>query len=582
MMPALANLAAPLPAAHPPPVEAQGCAVAEVAIEFEAYPPEIRLLVSEEWLRWPLADNPLLSQDLWNSRLQQTFHEPIAASMLMLALSLARDPTELRQALDALADAPHRYLGECWDQALAWFCDWIGRNHDPRPLVLLGDLLDRLPPVQPLRLQLLHRLADLARRPRFGDRAGVADRLLKSCAELPDIPASLWRMLMQLQRRALKDPLRDRHPIEQIPGVDRLPAARREALALLQRCGGRARHAQSAQALQLLIRQVEAVEDPAIRFELLELLRARPERGEEPCAEFDLASVTQALLRVPGAAWHAKALRMLSLDELELTPRQLMQELGELAPVHAIRVLAMHIDTPVIDADDRQAMADGLIALLQRSREEPCGHLQFLHGMSYFIHRLGQPAVMQRLQELAMEDCTRVDPRYRLALLAVLEPGARCGGDVRQLWKRHWLTALAQVSGTLRQARNAAQAWPAIQGLLPALRQEENRDAVLRLQIDALPLLPAQDQARVLEQMLTHCLRSRFDTDEAHRVLLIEACRRLPFHLRAGPLRCLRRFCATAPQASVALLTALQRDTTQAQAAWAENSLAVLASREPA
>ncbi|QHI99316.1 hypothetical protein GT347_15830 [Xylophilus rhododendri] len=553
-----------------PPLVAQGQDEADFEpTRFEELPPELALMLSDIWLKLHPAENPIGPIASGNAHLHDVYRQPLRASDLIRALYCAQDDTQLRAAIDALADAPVQYQEDCWAHVWKILPRWVTPCSTWQLQALLDHLLSRFPTAPALRLQQMQRAV------RFVDACHsdawsreFHDRLLRACLELPEIPRALWRLLLQLRHTSVADPEAGPERIEDIDGAERLPAARRAELALLLRCMDQRYRQRTLAEMLDEIAEVETVADPAVRLDLLQWLRIRRATARTEDADTVAAARCRALLNIEGAAQREEVLRMLPLKEGELSVDTLRKELPGLPPVAAMRVLGAHFYRLLEAAGGRRLLADCLVPLLLRSRETPSGHLAFLHLLALRVHLVCAVGLAPQLPDLLLEECARLEPCLRLALLDKLSTANWRSSETRQVWAREWRACLRQSIETLQHARTAAQAWPALRCLLVTLRRPELRDTVLQTVLSKLPLLAAGDLALALKEVVLHCLFSPFLTSREQVTQLIAACAELPFHLRPGLLMQIRKLIAPHHEGEDEGLLALERQTAEAVERW--------------
>ncbi|QHI99313.1 hypothetical protein GT347_15815 [Xylophilus rhododendri] len=576
-----------LPSATQPPALPPGASFASTVAAagqqippwFERLPPEIKLGTLEPFLLERPQASPVHAFSGCNREMARQLAPLRRADATVKALWTAPDFPEFRQAVETLGEIPLRYQSDCWHAAWSALARLSRMQNRPEVEAAFFHLFDRLPADPAVLVQQLHRAVSWAlhQGPGIWSSAG-ADAILRRCAALmPDMPDELWRRLLRLQRATrFTREAPDYHELLATPG---LSPAQRGQLELLRGCTKVGLEAMTEAQMLALIGRIEDVEDQAVRVELFRHLLPLLLAANPPYRDVAKAAIDRALLRITDPAQRRQVLTRLRFRPGEAEPATLPAELAAMTPLQALRVLAWQVETLLSQTEGSQLLDVCIDRLLERSCQDPQEHPLFLGRLAKLCVQFTDRVQRQRIETLVLHQCAQLPPWQRLPILEKLEKEVWSCAEVEQAWSAAWEAAVAPATQALRQATTAQAAWPLLLGLLPALPKREGRDAVLRAQLDALPLLDPRDQAQMLERMLRCCLRYGCQLEEGHTSLLIEACVRLPFYLRPPALDKLQNLCRrTLPgEASgpiQAQLAALLEQTAREQQAWMASAAA--------
>ncbi|QHI99319.1 hypothetical protein GT347_15845 [Xylophilus rhododendri] len=539
---------------------------------FETLPNEIKYEVFRAMLQWivplPQCGGADLFGDL-NQALAQTFAEPSATCRVIESLWAAGTGPGLRAALGAIEQAPAQYRCDCWRAAWAVLAaaDRDENVDEPQVDAAFLHILDHLPADPGQRLRQLQHAARFMVDRIFDPRGTTsATRLLQHCAALPRIPDSLWRDLLLFWMHF--STAGDFQPGSSLEG---LTPVQQEELALMVECNRDVTDGPLAGRFPGWLQGAERVRDAAARLNLLLTLRARVRRvsrTQEECERNEKAA-DEALLRVREPRLRPQVLRCIEAHADHPLRETLAQELAAFDPSEAIQVLLQQARALSLDTQGRALLTRCLDELMQRSRLAPDRHADFLRNMAMASRNASGARMNEDIARRVMQECATLEPASRLTVLAALQITYWFDMDMRQRWQADWRTALDETIAALPQADTSAAVLRLAQGLLPALRRPDSRDAALQAMLHGLPAMEPHLQARLLQKIVGCCIQQDPMLLEQHALQLIQACARLPFHLRPARLDLL----PCQPEApSCRQLADLVRQTRQEHLNWAIQS----------
>lgn len=435
----------------------------------------------------------------FNARLTALNAEATAASRVMLALEQATNRETFSSALLSVADMPLQQRQAC--QETAWHA--LDQLSSALPAAhieaILRELLGDEAANAALRPAAWKRAVSILLKQRLLDpSAEIVAQLMTLGAQEPQLSPSSWRRLLQLAERATH---RRFDESLLIAAADKLSKPRQADIDHLLECVWLGLQHSNADEMAATIDRIETLGSPEGRFIVLETLwRCWP---DVPASEYNasIAAIHGALLRVQGPDKVAALKLLPPVTSSEMHCRLLLDELAAMSVEDALQALQPHIYNLKVDDYGRLSSA---------------------------------------VSRRAFEECERLDPPARIALLTNLDAIER--GSRR--WKAAWRGALRDIRGTLPVADPRALAQTLVRGL-GILR---GRESLLSVLLPVIRTLEPEDRARALQAVANRWWGILAGCSAAHYRTLLELCADLPLYLRVSPLKALVRLSAVATQ----------------------------------